>query len=177
MKKRSTRCAVRGTKYGENILIAGFGGQGIVFLGNVIARAAVLENKQVTHIRSYGAEMRGGTAHCMVRLSLRPIASPIFDKASVAIILNQPSFSKFKKRIEKGGILVLNAPSADDLNQKALKLGSLKVANIIGLGIALRKRLFLKLSSAERVLKDVFKDKDDLLKANLKALRLGYSNG
>ena len=174
----------------EKILIAGFGGQGIVFLGNVIAQAANLENKHVAYIRSYGAEMRGGTAHCMVKISDKEISSPIFKNATVAFIMNRPSLNKFKNKIEKNGVLIVNTaltaktPSSRrpgikkmNLSAKAIELGSIKVANIIGLGLALRKRLFVRLSSVERALIGVFKDKEDLLKLNLKALRLGYKNG
>ena len=164
-------------KRNENILIAGFGGQGIVFLATVIARAAVKEDKRVTLIRSYGSEMRGGTAHCLVRLSAGDIASPIFKKASLAIIMNKPSLERFKKKVDKEGVLIVNANGGLDLNKKALGLGSIKAANIIALGLALRKKPFLKMSSVEGVLKEALKDKKDLLTINLKALKLGYKNG
>jgi 2-oxoglutarate ferredoxin oxidoreductase subunit gamma len=177
MKKRSTQYAVRSTTQDENILIAGSGGQGIVFLASLIARAAVEEGRHVTFIRSYGSEMRGGTAHCLVRLSAQEIASPVFKKATIAIIMNKPSLERFKNRLDKKGLLMVNAEGKLDLNKKALKLGSIKTANAIALGLALRKKPFVNRRSVEKVLKDGLKEKKDLLRINLKALDLGYKNG
>ena len=82
----------------SNIIIAGFGGQGIMFLGKTIGQAAVLEKKNVTAIPSYGAEMRGGTAYCLIKISTKEIFSPLFSKANAAIIMNKPSLDKFKKK-------------------------------------------------------------------------------
>ena len=189
MRRRTTNDERRTTEREEKILIAGFGGQGIVFLGKVIAQAANLEGRYVTQIRSYGAEMRGGTANCMVKISDEEIASPIFKKATVAVMMNQPSLNKFKDKIEKNGVLIANTVSTEkassirragmktmNLTAKAIALGSIKVANSIGLGLALRRRPFVRPSSVERAFRDVFKDKEDLLKINLKAFRFGYRN-
>ncbi|MBN2120206.1 MAG: 2-oxoacid:acceptor oxidoreductase family protein [Candidatus Omnitrophica bacterium] len=188
--RRSTQYAVRSTDKEDKVLIAGFGGQGIMFLGKVIALAASLENREVTYIRSYGAEMRGGTSHCMVKISRDAIPSPIFEKANLSIIMNQPSLDKFGNKIEKKGVLVLNSSLVSrvakkkglaikglKLNELAFKLGSAKVANIIALGLALRKRPLVKLSSVEEVFKDLFSNKKELLEMNIKALKLGYKNG
>jgi len=174
----------------EKILIAGFGGQGIILLGRIIAQAAVLENKNVTYIRSYGGEIRGGTANCLVRVSNGEIASPVFEKANIAIIMNQPSLDKFKNKIDKHGLLILNEsvverkPRRKDLNLKglklnelALRLGSIKVANVIGLGLLIKQKPFIKISSIEKTLREIFKGREDLLNINLKALKLGYRNG
>ena len=174
----------------EKILIAGFGGQGIMLLGKVIAQAAVLEDRNVTYIRSYGAEMRGGTAHCLVRISDNQISSPVFDKATIAVIMNQPSLDKFKDNIAPGGLLILNESVFDKklkrndikikglkMNELAINLGSVKVANIIGLGALLRERPFIRMSSAELTLKEIFKERGDLLESNLRALREGYNHG
>jgi len=175
---------------GEKILIAGFGGQGIMLAGRIIAQAAVLEDKNVTYIRSYGAEMRGGTANCLVRVGNGEIASPVFEKASIAMIMNQPSLDRFKNKIERHGLLLINGsmvkspPAGNDLNLKGLKLnelalelGSIKVANVIGLGLLIKQKPFIRISSAEETLKGIFKNREDLLNINLKALRLGYRNG
>lgn len=174
----------------EKILIAGFGGQGIMFLGRIIAQAAVEENKNVTYIRSYGAEMRGGTAHCLVKISKRDIASPVFKKATISLIFNQPSLEKFKDSIEPKGILLLNKSLIKKilnkkniiierflLNELALKIGNIKVANTIALGILLKIKPFLKISSAESALKNILKGKQDILTQNLEALKAGYSHG
>lgn len=172
----------------EKILIAGFGGQGTMFLGKVLAEAAVLEKKAVTYIRSYGAEMRGGTANCLLRLSKGKIFSPVFEKATSAIIMNEPSWRKFKARIEKRGFLLLNSSLIKNaqassginlkkvpLNDLALKIGSLRVANIIALGVFLREKRLIKVSSAEKILKTIFKENPQLLELNLEALRLGFN--
>ncbi|MDD3297051.1 MAG: 2-oxoacid:acceptor oxidoreductase family protein, partial [Candidatus Omnitrophica bacterium] len=91
----------------KEILISGFGGQGLMSLGKIIARAALKSNKHTIWFPSYGAEMRGGTAHCFVKISDKPIASPFIVYPDIAIILNQPSLDKFRKVIKKG-ILVTN---------------------------------------------------------------------
>ena len=190
-EKRGQRAEGRRQKTEEEkILIAGSGGQGIMLLGKVIAQAAVLENKNVTYIRSYGAEMRGGTAHCLVRINKNEISSPVFDKATAAIIMNQPSLDKFKNNIGSGGLLILNESVFDKkqkingirikslkMNELALNLGSVKVANIIGLGALMREKPFISIYSAEGALKEIFKERSDLLRSNLQALREGYNHG
>ena len=172
----------------EKILIAGFGGQGIMFLGRVLAQSAILEKKNLTYIRSYGAEMRGGTANCMVRIGRSQIGSPVFEKATLAIIMNRLSWEKFKNRIEKRGFALLNSSLIKKdssslgirikrvpLSDLALRVGSLKVANIIGIGAFLREEPIVKLSSVEAVLKEIFDNKPQLLKFNLQALKVGFN--
>ena len=172
----------------EKILIAGFGGQGIMFLGKILALSAVEEGRRITFLRSYGAEMRGGTANCMLRISNREIASPVFEKATLAFIMNQPSWEKFKERIEEGGFLFLNSSLIKKeirknkikvrrapLNELALKAGSLKTANIVGLGFLLKETPIVKLSTVREVLKNTFQNNSQLLKLNLTALNLGFS--
>lgn len=171
----------------EKVLIAGFGGQGIMFLGRIIAEAAVLENKFATHIRSYGAEMRGGTAHCLVKINDSEISSPVFKKASVAIIMNQPSLEKFKKLFTEGSVVIANKSLIEKnfqsekiklffyhLNEMAYSLGDLKVANIIALGVLLKKYKLVSKQSAIGVLKEKLRNKERLLALNLKALELGW---
>ena len=173
----------------QKILIAGFGGQGIMFLGKILSQAAMLEGKNVTYIRSYGAEMRGGTAHCMVKMSKTDIASPIFEQASTAVLMNQPSLDRFLGKIEKTALLVLNnsliekRPKAKGLkikgrrfNELALALGSVRVANIICLGFLLAQKPLVRISSVRSSLKDIFKNKPDLLRINLQALDKGYKD-
>jgi 2-oxoglutarate ferredoxin oxidoreductase subunit gamma len=93
----------------EKIIIAGAGGQGIMLLGRVLAEAAMRENKYVTWLPSYGAEVRGGTAYCMVVISHKEIGSPYIEEADTLIIMNNPSLEKFKDRIKKQGLLILNS--------------------------------------------------------------------
>ena len=95
-------------KHETRIIIAGFGGQGIVLIGNVIARAAVIENKNVVGMVSYGAEMRGGTANASVVISDDEIFNPFVSCPDMAIILNQPSLDRFESQIEKDGLILTN---------------------------------------------------------------------
>ena len=91
-----------------NIVLAGFGGQGVLFAGKLIAYAGLIEDREVSWMPSYGPEMRGGTANCSVTLSDKPIGSPLITRPSALIALNQPSFDKFIDNVEEGGIVVVD---------------------------------------------------------------------
>jgi 2-oxoglutarate ferredoxin oxidoreductase subunit gamma len=90
----------------QEIIIAGFGGQGVLSMGKILAYSGLMEGKEVSWMPSYGPEQRGGTANVTVILSDRPISSPILNEYDVAIILNQPSLDKFESKVKKGGILI-----------------------------------------------------------------------
>jgi len=178
---------MKNSKLEEKVLIAGFGGQGIMLLGKIIAEAAVLENKNVTYIRSYGAEMRGGTAHCSIKLSKKEIASPVFDNATAAIIMNQPSLEKFKNRFTKESIVIANGSLIKinpkikgvklyfyPLNEMANFLGDIRVANIIALGKLLKKYSLIKKDSVIKILREYFKSNPHILELNLEAFALGW---
>jgi len=152
-----------------DILIAGFGGQGVMSLGKIIAAAAMREGRQVSWFPSYGAEMRGGTAHCYVKISDSPIASPLADYPDIAVILNQPSFDKFKKKITKANPVILNTDlvrSAASFNNKqcvrvplntaALDCGDSKVVNSIVLGILMALKQLFREQTVISVLKETF---------------------
>ncbi|MCU0651407.1 MAG: 2-oxoacid:acceptor oxidoreductase family protein [Candidatus Omnitrophica bacterium] len=136
----------------EKIIIAGSGGQGIMLLGKVLAYAAMEENKFVTWLPAYGAEVRGGAAHCTVIISDEEIGSPCASKADTMIIMNQPSFVKFKKRLSSKGLLVLNSSLVEFGRDKfvravkfpftdiAVDLGNVKVANMVALGTFVAKK-------------------------------------
>ena len=132
----------------EEIIFAGFGGQGIILSGTIICLAAMKEGKRVTHIPSYGAEMRGGTANCSVVISDQEIASPVIPHPSVCVVMNKPSLIKFEPRLREGGTLLYNRslidiePSRGDIrripvpaNELAEKEGSARSANMIMLGL------------------------------------------
>lgn len=168
-----------------DILISGFGGQGVMVLGKIIAQAALCENKHVTWFPSYGAEMRGGTAHCYVKISDNEIASPLVDYPDVAIILNQPSFEKFKKKIKKADLVILNTDLVQSvasvnkkqyvqvpLNSAALECGDSKVANSIVLGILISRKHLFQEQTAVAVLKEVFSSQD-IQEVNLKGFHYG----
>ena len=173
-------------------LLSGFGGQGLMSLGKLIARTAIEENKYTTWFPSYGAEMRGGTAHCFVKVSKKPIASPFIRKADIAILLNQPSLDKFSQRIKRGGILICNTdlcgqiPVRKDiniikapLNQMALECGNIKVANTVALGIVLGvvPGIF-KRGTIESIIHCLFPtSKKDVIQQNICALKKGAQFG
>lgn len=132
----------------EEIIFAGFGGQGIILSGTITCLAAMKEGKRVTHIPSYGAEMRGGTANCSVVISDQEIASPVIPHPSVCVVMNKPSLIKFEPRLREGGTLLYNSslidiePSRGDIrripvpaNELAEQEGSARSANMIMLGL------------------------------------------
>ncbi len=159
-------------------------------LGKIISQAALMEDKQITGFPSYGAEMRGGTAHCFIKISDSIIASPFIENSDIAIILNQPSLDKFKSRLKKGSLAILNRDlinkeSLDKnikkvslpLNKIALECGSIKVANIVALGVLVSVLPdFLKEASVLEALKQAF-GKKNIWKQNLKAYHAGQSIG
>lgn len=169
------------------IVIAGFGGQGIVLAGNIIARACVKEDKHVAGMVSYGAEMRGGTANATVIVSDEEIASPFVDKPNMAIILNQPSLDKFEDRIVSGGLAVVNSTLVmrdvvrEDIEvvkvdalEIARWLGNARVANVVALGAFISKTGILKMESIASAIEDLFaRKKAALIAINKKALQEG----
>ena len=172
----------------ERMLIAGAGGQGVMLLGSIIAQAVVSENKNVTYIRSYGSEMRGGTAHCMIKISSEEISSPVFANATIAIIMNNPSLNKFKDKFAKGAVVVADSIAAKSycpkkrvrivfypFNALAHSLGDAKMVNIIALGALLREYNLVKKSSVDKIIKNWFKDRPYIAKQNLKALATGWN--
>lgn len=169
----------------EKVIIAGSGGQGIMLLGKVLAESAMEEGKFVTWLPAYGAEVRGGTAHCMVVISDEEIGSPYIDKAGTLIIMNQPSLTKFKSRLDKNGLLIANSSLATlkensprlrkyPFTDIAVKIGNIKVANMIALGCYLNIRESIKADSVLSVIKKMApKGREDLIKINQEALEEG----
>lgn len=131
----------------EEIIIAGFGGQGVLSMGKILAYAGMMQNKEVSWFPSYGPEMRGGTANVTVIISDERISSPILNKFDTAIILNQQSMDKFENSVKKGGVLIYDPngivrhPERKDINiytidaaDEAARLGLAKVFNMLVLG-------------------------------------------
>ena len=129
------------------IIIAGFGGQGVLSMGKILAYSGLMEDKEVTWMPAYGPEQRGGTANVTVIVSEERISSPILSQYDVAIVLNQPSLDKFESKVKPGGILIydgfgiINPPTRKDINvyridamDKAAELKNSKVFNMIVLG-------------------------------------------
>jgi 2-oxoglutarate ferredoxin oxidoreductase subunit gamma len=173
----------------QSVLISGFGGQGLMRLGKIIAEVGLREGNFVSWFPSYGAEMRGGTAHCFVKISETPIASPLVVHPDIAMLLNQPSFNKFKNRLRKGSLLITNSNLMKEtvspvkgvesvsfnLNAMAIECGSLKVLNSIVLGMlsALKEEEFRQETIAD-VLKETFAEKN-IQDINLRGLNRGRS--
>ncbi|MFZ5642040.1 MAG: 2-oxoacid:acceptor oxidoreductase family protein [Bacillota bacterium] len=171
----------------EQILIAGFGGQGVLTCGQILALAAMFDGKKVTWMPSYGPEQRGGTASCVVTISSQPIGSPLPENLTAAIIFNKPSLVKFEPRIKSGGVLVLNSSiikvrgeRADILSYRvpadeiARRTGLAKAANIVLLGSFLAMKNVVSEKSLENALKEYLgKSKQHLVEVNLKALAAG----
>ncbi|MFH1378975.1 MAG: 2-oxoacid:acceptor oxidoreductase family protein [bacterium] len=172
----------------ESILIAGSGGQGILFTGTVLAQAALRSGKEVSFFPSYGAEIRGGTANCSVIISDEQIGSPIVQYPDNMIIMNPMSLARFIKRLTADGNLVIDTSiikekpqlndvqitevPASEIAQKELK--NKKVANMIILGAFVKvKKLFSK-EIFEEVLDGMFNGRQDIISLNKKAFTKGY---
>lgn len=173
----------------EEILIAGFGGQGVMSMGQLIAYAGMLEGKDVSWLPSYGPEQRGGTANCAVVVSDGPVGSPLVTNPSTAIVLNNPSFDKFEPRVREGGLLLLNSTLVTRISDRsdikvievnatdmANDLGNARVANMILLGAFLELKQTVSTEAVIESLKKVLStDKYHLIEINKQALNKGAS--
>ena len=153
----------------EEIIITGFGGQGVLLAGKLLCVAAMRQNRQVSHIPSYGAEMRGGTANCSVVISDEDIASPVIERPSIVIALNGPSLAKFEPRVRPGGLLIWNSslvknpPTRKDLvlisldaTNISLAEGTERAANMVALGALLKlKTDIVSMEAVEAALDEV----------------------
>ncbi|AHF07359.1 2-oxoacid:acceptor oxidoreductase family protein [Desulfitobacterium metallireducens] len=174
----------------QEIILAGFGGQGVMSMGQLLAYAGMFEGEHVSWIPSYGPEMRGGTANCSVTLSDLPISSPVISEPNTLIVLNRPSLEKFEKGLKTGGLLLMNSslidisPQRDDIQVVKIpsddlannKFGNSRVANMILLGAFLELTHAVSLESVEKALKKVLPEyRYNLISMNRDALELGVS--
>lgn len=176
----------------EGLIFSGFGGQGVILSGKLICVAGMNEGKHVSHIPSYGAEMRGGTANCSVIVSDEEIGSPLVPNPTVAVVLNNPSLLKFEPRIVPGGLLIYNTSLIDlkpqrsditilgiDANDMAQEEGSSRAANMIALGLLLKKKP--NLASLDALIKalehTVSARNRDMNRINEACLKKGYAAG
>lgn len=172
----------------QEMIFAGFGGQGVLSMGTLLAYAAMKEGKEVSWMPSYGPEMRGGTANCIVNISDQLISSPIVSEYDVAIILNQPSLRKFESRIKPGGILIWEStnikepPSRTDIDvyplpaiEKAThELKNVKVMNMLILGALIKINEIVKKESLIIALKETLPNRHHhLIPLNEKAIEMG----
>ncbi len=172
----------------KEIIISGFGGQGIVSSGIILAHAGLIEDKHVTFFPSYGAEMRGGTANCSVVISSEPVASPIVATPDVVVIMNEPSLARFEMAVKPGGLLLYNQtlikskPKRKDItvipieaNVLAEELGQGRIANMVMLGVFAKKTGLLSLRTLKNAQRKRYKKaNDEQLTLNDKALEKGY---
>ena len=171
-----------------NILIAGFGGQGVLFAGKCFAYNGLMEGKQVSWLPSYGPEMRGGTASCSVILSDSPVGSPIVSNPNVLIALNLPSLDKYEPAAVPGAKIFVESSlidrkvERDDVEafyipatKMATELGTPTLANMVILGKMIKETGVVGFDAIENGLKKVIPAKKaDMLELNLKALKAGY---
>lgn len=167
--------------------MSGFGGQGVISAGILLAQAGLLEGKNVSWFPAYGAEMRGGTANCSVVVADDEVSSPIVSRPDTAVVLNEPSLAKFEPMVKPGGLLIVNSslintkPKRTDIkvalvpcNAIAQELGSIKVANMVALGALAGLTGAVSVESIAKALPKVFKRaKPEILELNIKALRRG----
>jgi 2-oxoglutarate ferredoxin oxidoreductase subunit gamma len=174
----------------HEILIAGFGGQGILFAGKVLAEAGMASGLNVSWMPSYGPEMRGGTCNCGVIVSAEPVSCPIVSAPTDLVAMNLPSLEKFEAAVAPGGrifadsSLIGGAPSRKDVSffpipatQLAYDSGLPGLANIIMVGKIARETGALDLEILKGALRKVAGKKKELLEANLRAVELGYHDG
>ncbi len=173
----------------RNILIAGFGGQGILFSGKFLAYEGLLEQKEVSWLPSYGPEMRGGTANCSIIISDTKVGSPIVNEPDILIAMNAPSLEKYEPATVSGGKIFVDSSLIDKKVEKkdveayyipATKLAldnNLKgLANMIMIGLMIKKTGIMPFENVERTLKKVIPAKKaDMLQLNIKAIELGYN--
>ncbi len=173
----------------NQILIAGFGGQGVLFAGKLLAYKGMYENKELSWLPSYGPEMRGGTANCSVIISDTPVGSPIVDNPDVLMVMNLPSLDKYENAVTKGGKIFVDSSfierkvARDDVDayyipatKMAAEAGVPTLANMILLGKLIKETGAVDFDGLEDVFKKIVSAKRaDLIGANLKALELGYN--
>ncbi|ACC99026.1 2-Ketovalerate ferredoxin oxidoreductase subunit [Elusimicrobium minutum Pei191] len=171
----------------QGIRISGFGGQGVVSAGILLAQAGLIDGKKVSWLPSYGPEMRGGTANCSVVIASDEVYTPIVTAPDTVIVMNEPSLPKFEPLLKKDGLLIINSslinskPKRTDIkviyvpcNEIAEKLGSLKVATLVAMGAFAKATGAVSIDTIASAMKAVFKRaKPEMLELNKKALEEG----
>ncbi len=171
----------------KEIIISGFGGQGVLSMGKILAYSGLMEDKEVTWMPAYGPEQRGGTANVTVIVSDERISSPILSKYDIAIVLNQPSLEKFEPKLKPGGILIydgfgiINPPTRKDITvyridamDKAAEMKNGKVFNMIVLGGLLKVAPVVSSKGVEKALKKTLPERHHhLIPLNMQAVEEG----
>lgn len=171
----------------HEIIISGFGGQGVLFVGQLLAYAGLAEGRHVTWIPSYGPEMRGGTANCTVIISDQEIGSPLVQHPTAALVMNPPSFEKYATRVQAHGVLIVDSSlvtqtaAREDINEIRLpakeiatELGAPQIANVVMLGALIAATKVVALETMSQVLEEHMSARHrDKLQANKLALQRG----
>ncbi len=171
----------------EEIIIAGFGGQGVLSMGKILAYSGIMQDQEVTWMPAYGPEMRGGTANVTVILSDKKISSPILSKYDTAIILNQQSLDKFESKVKPGGLLIydpngiIHKPTRKDITictieaaEESARMGNIKAFNMIVLGAFLKKKPIVTMENVIKGLKKSIPERHHhLIPMNEKAIHIG----
>lgn len=188
-QKRQFRQEVLKQIMEKNFVIAGFGGQGVLLAGEVLANAFMLDNKNVTWYPCYGAEMRGGTVNCEIVMNdTEEVSAVNLKEADFVVALNQASVERFVSKVKKGGWMIANSSLAkeiktrDDINyvfapmtKMAEEIGNIKMTNILALGIATKVSKLTSIETLTNALDNVIPPhRKNLLPLNLKALKIGY---
>ena len=170
----------------SEIMFAGFGGQGILLIGKILAHAAMEEGYEVAWVPSYGPEMRGGTAYCTVVIADRPIGSPIIKNPLHLVAMNGPSLEKFAPTVKKGGIIFVNSSlinfdaGRDDVDEfkvpvmeLAKEVGNMRAANIVALSAFVARSKLVSMETLRECIKEEFSKKPKLIPLNMKAVDAG----
>ena len=174
----------------EEIIIAGFGGQGVLSMGKILAYSGIMEGKEVSWMPSYGPEMRGGTANVTVIVSDERVCSPILNAFDTAVILNQQSLDKFESKVKHGGVLlydpngITHKPTRTDIKiytiegaKLASETGNTKVFNMIILGAFLKLKPIITMDNVEEGLRHSLPERaHKLIPLNMKAVQIGMEN-
>jgi len=174
----------------NDVVMAGFGGQGILLIGKMLAYAGMREGKEVSWLPSYGPEMRGGTANCTVVISDRPVGSPVIQSPNAVVAMNLPSLDKFEPDVRSGGLLIINTSlinrgsTRDDLtvvnvpaNEIANELGNRRGANMVALGAYLGATEAVSVDGIIEVVRETFAAKPGVIDVNITALQRGHEIG
>lgn len=163
----------------NRIILSGSGGQGIMFMGKVLAEAALLEGKNVTYLPAYGAEVRGGTANCTIVISDEEIGSPYAETTDILVAMNEPSLLRFEAKVRKNGVIIANSSLvtqprgiASPFTQTAIDLGSPKAANMVAIGCLAKQTGIVSVKSVLSALES-FAAKAQALESNKKAVMAG----
>jgi 2-oxoglutarate ferredoxin oxidoreductase subunit gamma len=174
----------------NDVIMAGFGGQGILLIGKMLAYAGMREGKEVSWLPSYGPEMRGGTANCTVVISDRPVGSPVIQSPRAVVAMNLPSLDKFEPDVRTGGLLLINTSLIErkstrtdvniievPANQIANELGNRRGANMVALGAYLGATDAVSVDGIVEVIRETFAAKPGVVDININALHRGHDIG